>query len=59
MYLLHIIIGDNNYNLIKNDSTYYMIESSCDKYISLLSRGTNECAVFTLGMIRILHYLVL
>lgn len=53
------IIGDNNYNLIKNDSTYYMIESSCDKYISLLSRGTNECAVFTLGMIRILHYLVL
>ena len=43
------IIGDNNYNLIKNDSTYYMIESSCDKDISLLSRGTNECAVFTLG----------
>ncbi|AFC69438.1 hypothetical protein RAMDARK_0489 [Rickettsia amblyommatis str. Darkwater] len=26
-----------------------MIESSCDKDISLLSRGTNECAVFTLG----------
>ncbi|WP_392506121.1 hypothetical protein ACE5D9_07050 [Rickettsia sp. 2024-CO-Wats] len=54
------IIGDNNYNLIKNDSTYYMIESSCDKDISLLSRGTNECVVFTLGNdIRILHYLVL
>ncbi|MFV9929892.1 MAG: hypothetical protein AB8U82_03120 [Rickettsia endosymbiont of Haemaphysalis japonica] len=26
-----------------------MLESSCDKDISLLSRGTNECAVFTLG----------
>ncbi|AEK74363.1 hypothetical protein Rh054_01825 [Rickettsia conorii subsp. heilongjiangensis 054] len=26
-----------------------MIESSCDKDISLLFRGTNECAVFTLG----------
>ncbi|WP_041816816.1 hypothetical protein [Rickettsia akari] len=43
------IIGDNNYNLIQHDSTYYMIESSYDKDISLLSRGTNECAVFTLG----------
>ncbi|MCZ6901399.1 MAG: hypothetical protein O7C59_03850 [Rickettsia endosymbiont of Ixodes persulcatus] len=47
MHTAHII-GDNNYSLIKNDSTYYMVESSCDKDISLLSRGTNECAVFTL-----------
>lgn len=55
MHTAHII-GDNNYSLIKNDSTYYMVESSCDKDISLLSRGTNECAVFTLqAMIQIPH----
>ncbi|GAA5252898.1 hypothetical protein KNCP2_11860 [Candidatus Rickettsia kedanie] len=39
-FIAHII-GDNNYNLIKNYSIYYMIESSCDILVYCLAEQMN------------------